>query len=49
MAWVNMLAQAARSGRVPTAAYVEHIAKSVPYLSDDADYRPADLKYDFAK
>jgi hypothetical protein len=49
MAWVNMLALAARSGKVPTAAYVEHIAKYVPYLSDDADYRPADLKYDFTK
>jgi hypothetical protein len=49
MAWVNMLALAARSGKVPTAAYIEHIAKYVPYLSDDADYRPADLKYDFTK
>ena len=49
MAWVNMLALAARTGKVPTAAYVEHIAKFVPYLSDDADFRPADLKYDFAK
>jgi hypothetical protein len=49
MAWVNMLALAARTGKVPTAAYVEHIAKFVPYLSGDADYRPADLKYDFSK
>ena len=49
MAWVNMLAVAARTGKVPTSAYIEHIAKSVPYLSDDVDYRPADLKYDFTK
>jgi hypothetical protein len=49
MAWVNMLAMAAKTGRVQSAAYVEHIAKFVPYLSDDADYRPADLKYDFSK
>jgi hypothetical protein len=42
-----MLALAARSGKVPTAEYVEYLATKVPYLNGDADYRPADLKYNF--
>jgi hypothetical protein len=46
-AWVDMLALAARSGKVPTNAYVEYIATKVPYLNGDIDYRPADLKYNF--
>ena len=46
-AWVDMLAVAARSGKVPTGAYVEYIASKVPYLNGDLDYRPADLKYNF--
>jgi hypothetical protein len=47
MAWVRMLAVAAKSGKVPTGAYVQYIAKKVPYLNDDLDYRPTDLKYNF--
>ena len=47
MAWVRMLAVAAKSGKVPTTAYVQYIAKKVPYLNDDPDYRPTDLKYNF--
>ena len=46
-AWVDMLAVAARSGKVPTSKYVEYIATKVPYLNGDLDYRPADLKYNF--
>ena len=46
-AWVDMLAVAARSGKVPTPKYVEYIATKVPYLNGDLDYRPADLKYNF--
>lgn len=46
-AWVDMLAVAARSGKVPTNAYVQYIAEKVPYLNGDIDYRPADLKYNF--
>ena len=46
-AWVDMLAIAAKTGKVPTAKYVEYIATKVPYLNGDIDYRPADLKYDF--
>jgi len=45
--WVDMLAIAAKTGKVPTASYVEYIATKVPYLSGDIDYRPADLKYNF--
>jgi hypothetical protein len=45
--WVDMLAIAAKTGKVPTAKYVEYIATKVPYLNDDIDYRPADLKYNF--
>jgi hypothetical protein len=47
MAWVRMLAIAAKSGKVPTTAYVQYIAKKVPYLNDDPDYRPNELKYNF--
>jgi len=46
-AWVDMLAVAARSGKVPNAKYVEYIATKVPYLNGDVDYRPGDLKYNF--
>jgi len=45
--WVDMLALAAKSGKVPTSKYVEYIATKVPYLNGDLDYRPADLKYNF--
>jgi hypothetical protein len=47
MAWVRMLAVSARSGKIPTGKYVQYIAKKVPYLNDDLDYRPTDLKYNF--
>ena len=46
-AWVDMLAVAAKSGKVPTASYVEYLATKVPYLNGDVEYRPTDLKYDF--
>ena len=46
-AWVDMLALAAKSGKVPNAKYVEYIATKVPYLNGDVDYRPSDLKYNF--
>jgi hypothetical protein len=46
-AWVDMLAIAAKTGKVPTNAYVQYIATKVPYLNDDLDYRPADMKYNF--
>jgi hypothetical protein len=45
--WVDMLAISAKTGKVPTASYVQYIATKVPYLNGDIDYRPADLKYDF--
>jgi hypothetical protein len=45
--WVDMLAIAAKTGKVPTASYVQYIATKVPYLNGDIDYRPADLKYNF--
>ena len=47
MAWVRMLAVSAKSGKIPTGKYVQYIAKKVPYLNDDLDYRPTDLKYNF--
>jgi hypothetical protein len=46
-AWVDMLAVAAKSGKVPTKSYVEYIATKVPYLNGDTEYRPAELKYNF--
>jgi hypothetical protein len=45
LAWVGMLDVAAKSGKVPTGAYVQYIAKKVPYLNDDLDFRPNDLKH----
>ena len=45
--WVDMLAVAAKSGKVPTNSYVEYIATKVPYLNGDTEYRPYDLKYNF--
>lgn len=47
MAWVRMLASAARTGHVPSAHSVEVIAKKATYLNMDLDYRPNDLKYNF--
>ena len=46
-AWVDMLAVAAKSGKVPTKSYVEYIATKVPNLNGDTEYRPNDLKYNF--
>jgi len=46
-AWVDMLAVAAKSGKVPTDSYVEYIATKVPYLNGDVEYSPTDLKYNF--
>jgi hypothetical protein len=46
-AWVDMLAVAARSGKVPTGSYVEYLATKVPYLNGDTEYRPNELKYNF--
>jgi hypothetical protein len=40
-----MLDVAAKSGKVPTGAYVEYLATKVPYLNGDLDFRPNDLKY----
>ena len=45
LAWVGMLDVAAKSGKVPTGAYVEYLATKVPYLNGDLDFRPNDLKY----
>ena len=45
LAWVGMLDVAAKSGKVPTGAYVEYLATKVPYLNGDLDFRPNDLKH----
>ena len=47
MAWVRMLALAAKRGKVPTQGFVEFMATKAPYLNTDPDYRPAELKYNF--
>jgi len=47
MAWVRMLATAARTGKVPSEKAVTVIAQTAPYLSTDFGYRPAELKYNF--
>ncbi len=49
MAWIRMLATAARTGKVPGERTLTALAKVTPYLNTDLDYRPADLKYNFGK
>jgi hypothetical protein len=45
MAWVKILAHAADTGRVGTPGYLLAYIKKTPYLNEDLEYRPADLKY----
>lgn len=45
MAWVKILAHAANTGKVGTPGYLQQYIKKAPYLNEDLDYRPADLKY----
>lgn len=49
LAWVSMLATAARSGRVPSEKSALQILERTPYMSTDLFYRPADLKYNFSE
>jgi hypothetical protein len=45
MAWVKMLAQSAKYGKIPNTGFVVQTLKQDKYLNLDPDYRPADLKY----
>ena len=45
MAWVKILAHDAGTGKVGTPGYLQQYIKKAPYLNEDLDYRPADLKY----
>jgi hypothetical protein len=45
MAWVKILAHAAKNGRVGTPGFLQSYIKYAPGLNSDLDYRPADLKY----
>ena len=47
LAWISMLAMAARSGSIPSERSVLNIIDRTPYLNSDLDYRPSDLKYNF--
>ena len=49
MAWVRLLAISAETGKVPSERSIKLIIKRAPYLNDDLEYRPAELKYDFSK
>jgi hypothetical protein len=49
MAWVRLLAISAQTGKVPSERSIKLIIKRAPYLNDDLEYRPAELKYDFSK
>jgi hypothetical protein len=49
MAWVRLLAISAQTGQIPSERSVQLIIKRAPYLNDDLEYRPAELKYDFSK
>ena len=45
MAWVKMLAQSAKYGKLPNENFITQTLKQDPYLNLDRDYRPNDLKY----
>ena len=47
MAWVKILAHAAKTGKVGTPVFLQQYIKNAPYLNSDLDYRPADLKYNW--
>ena len=47
MAWVKILAHAAKTGKVGTPVFLQQYIKTAPYLNSDLDYRPADLKYNW--
>ena len=49
MAWVRLLAISAETGKIPSERSLQLIIKRAPYLNDDLEYRPAELKYDFSK
>jgi hypothetical protein len=49
MAWVRLLAISAQTGQIPSERSLQLIIKRVPYLNDDLEYRPNELKYDFSK
>lgn len=49
MAWVRLLAISAETGKIPSERSLQLIIKRAPYLSDDLEYRPNELKYDFSK
>jgi hypothetical protein len=49
MAWVRLLAISAQTGKVPSERSLQLIIKRAPYLNDDLEYRPNELKYDFSK
>jgi len=49
MAWVRLLAISAETGKIPSERSLQLIIKRVPYLNDDLEYRPNELKYDFSK
>jgi hypothetical protein len=49
MAWVRLLAISAQTGQIPSERSLQLIIKRAPYLNDDLEYRPNELKYDFSK
>lgn len=49
VAWVRLLAISAKTGKIPSERSILSIVKTAPYLNDDLEYRPAELKYDFTK
>lgn len=49
MAWVRLLAISAQTGKIPSERSLQLIIKRAPYLNDDLEYRPNELKYDFSK
>ena len=45
MSWVKLLAYAADNGKIKSSRYLNYCIKLAPYLNEDLDYRPTDLKY----
>ncbi len=47
IAWIRLLAISAKTGKIPSERSILTIVKSAPFLNDDLEYRPAELKYNF--
>jgi hypothetical protein len=45
MSWVKILAQSAKTGKLPSQKYIDLYLGRDPNMNTDPDYQPAELKY----